>query len=235
MVAAFAGWIYFGSANKGAVQSNETETAGDEASEPDFVPESESASELKTAFSAEEVAALNLIPSELPPHYIYREEKSGPTDDPLLYADGDPLGTQWLKETGWQAAHEAYFETEERPELPVSSIHATLSVYEDASRMSCIFQELGNRFVLQGGSQIPTSRKFGDESFLFLTYLEEPGVGRFPALQLRFYYGNAFANLEAAGPEGAISPEELESYATLVEQRLKEACPNCDRAPACPA
>ncbi len=223
----FASGIYLGSAQKTISP----------AAEPMSAPEQniqEPTPEVKTLFTPEDLQAINLTAADVPSAYVYRPEKSGLNYDALSYT-GDLKMAQQIQSNGWLATHESYFETVDANGNPIMNIRAALSIYQDINRVDCMFKINAEEYRAAMATQVETSRKFGDDSFLFGTYMSDPRLGELPVFHLKFYYGNVFANFEIAGPKETFSQQEIESYATLIEQRFKEVCPNCVNAPVCAA
>ncbi len=174
------------------------------------------------SFTIEELAKLNLKESDVPRRYQFREDKSGLTNDALKYSEGDKQDSKRLKKHGWQAADEVYYRTVDKNGVEQNNVYSALSVYKDNQEMEQGLKEIEANFLKDKGVPIQTSKTFGEKSILYLTQMEEPKTGKILLYELRFYYKNAFANLEIGGPQGTISQKAIEKYGRLIEKRLKE-------------
>lgn len=173
-------------------------------------------------FSIEDLSAINLKQKDVPKNYQLREDKGGLTQDPVHYAEGDKKDAKRLKKLGWEAVDEVYYRTVDKNGVERNNVYSALSVYKDNRKMEQGLKDIEANFLKDKGIPVKTSKTFGEKSILYLTEMEEPKAGKIILYELRFYQGNAFANLEIGGSPGAVSQKEIEKYGALIEKRLKE-------------
>lgn len=196
-------------------------------SEPRMVPEG------KTSLAPGEAAQLNLKLTDLPSHYIYNAEDSGLIYDAATFAKGDAGLMRRLAETGWMATDMTSYAALDPNKALIGVLLANLQIYENAGVLDCRMNDAIEVFTQMGGKPIKTSRKFGDNSHLYLVPVKDQ---IFPFHQLSFYYGNVYAELVLGAVESVPVEQKiqaLERYASIVEQRLTEACPQCVQTLPC--
>lgn len=185
----------------------------------------------KKTFLIQDISKLNLKAFDIPKDYSLKKDKSGLTFDALKYTDGDKKTAKILGEEGWQVSNEIYYQLTDKVGDETNNIYSALSLYKTLDSMECRLEEAKKAFKKDKGEEIANAKKFGQNSFLVLAHMKDPKWGKIPLYELRFYYGNIFANLEIGGPEGTLSQDQIEKYGALMEDRLKKACPNCNQAP----
>ncbi len=188
----------------------------------------------KTAFNLDDIVSINLKQSDIPKEYRIRASKTGLKNKAVDYAEGEKESAKKLEQQGWAASDEIYFETGDEQ----LNIYAALSLYKDVARLDCSFERVRSNLLKEGAVEIKNAKKLEQKSVFFKELYKDPKWGEIVLYEVRFYYGNVFANVEIGGPEKVkedISQKKIEKYAAILERRLKKGCPQCEKAPPCTA
>ncbi|MBI4399260.1 hypothetical protein HY570_00790 [Candidatus Micrarchaeota archaeon] len=186
-----------------------------------------------TSLTAEEVRNLNLKQSDVPPGYKLNKNYSRFTADANVYTEGNETDANRLLNYGWAATDEVYYETFDENNNTLNSIYVALSIYKNETNMDCALKQNYFAFKDVGAIPVPQNRVYGHDSIYFVQPYEDSVLGKIPLYQIRFYYGNVYANVEVGGPAESVKIEDAVKYAELIEKRLKDACPKCAKAPEC--
>ena len=132
------------------------------------------------------------------------------------------------------SADEADYQKYLRNGTAMDEIYSGISLYKNATYVDCTLKQVGLAMLKSNATLMLTKRTYGDASALYSFRTNDPEFGPVQGYELKFYYGNVFVNLLLAGPLGESTLLDVDRYATILEQRLKSACPDCEKAPKCP-